>query len=80
MWWNGVFGGPSLLGGVLMLVFWAVAVLLVLLAVRALFTSRPGSEQESALAILKRRYAAGEISQAEYELARRAIGGASSPV
>jgi putative membrane protein len=76
MWWNGAFGGMSLLGGLLMLAFWVAVVLLVLFAVRALFPSERGSEQESALAILKRRYAAGEISQAEYEQARRAILGA----
>jgi putative membrane protein len=70
----------SLLGGVLMLVFWVAVVLLVLVAVRALFPSEYGREQENALAVLKRRYAAGEISQAEYEQARRTILGAGSQV
>ncbi len=74
-WWNGAFGGMSLLGGVLMLAFWVAVVLLVLFAVRALFPSEHAREHDSALAILKRRYAAGEISQAEYEQACRTLVG-----
>lgn len=75
MWWNGAFGDMSLLGGVLMLAFWVAVVVLVLYAVRALFPSEQGRAHDSALAILKRRYAAGEISQAEYEQARRTLVG-----
>lgn len=77
MWWNGSFGGMSLLGGVLMLLFWVAVVVLVLLAIRALFPSERGGAQEGALTILKRRYAAGEISQAEYEQAHRTIVGSA---
>ena len=74
-WWNGAFGGMSLLGGVLMLAFWVAVVVLVLVAVRALFPSEHTRAHDGALAILKRRYAAGEISQAEYEQARRTLVG-----
>ena len=74
MWWTGAFGGMSVLGGVLMLAFWVAVVVLVLYAARALFPSEHARAHDSALAILKRRYAAGEISQAEYEQARRILG------
>ena len=51
-----------------MLIWLAVLVLLVW-AVSSLFARRDAD----ALEILKRRYAAGEISSAEYETARKAL-------
>jgi putative membrane protein len=64
----------GLFGGVMMLLFWAAIILLVVWAVRSVFPSQRQSEHESAVEILKRRYAAGEISQAEYEQAFKALG------
>jgi putative membrane protein len=64
----------GLFGGLLMLAFWGAVILLVVLAVRALFPAPTTGERESAVEVLQRRYAAGEISQAEYEQARRALG------
>jgi putative membrane protein len=58
----------------MMLLFWAAIILLVVWAVRSVFPSQRQGEHESAIEILKRRYAAGEISQAEYEQARKALG------
>ncbi len=74
MGYGGWLGGMGLFGGVLMLLFWVAVLLLVVWAVRALFPVERRSEHETAIEILKRRYAAGEISQAEYEQARRALG------
>jgi uncharacterized membrane protein len=64
----------GLFGGVVMLAFLVAVVLLAVWAVRSVWPVRHQEERESALEILKRRYAAGEISQAEYEQARRALG------
>jgi putative membrane protein len=66
--------GMGLFGGVAMLLFWVAIILLVVWAVRGGFATQRPSEQESAVEILKRRYAAGEINQAEYEQARKALG------
>jgi putative membrane protein len=64
----------GLFGGIVMLLFWMAIILLVVWAVRGGFAGECRSERESAAEILKRRYAAGEISQAEYEQARKALG------
>jgi putative membrane protein len=64
----------GLFGGLIMLAFWVAVLLLVVLAVRALFPAATRDAHESAVDVLKRRYAAGEISQAEYEQARRTLG------
>ena len=70
----GGFGlGMGLFGGLMMLVFWGVLILLVVLAIRALFPSAAMGARESAIEILQRRFAAGEISPAEYEQARKAL-------
>ena len=71
----GGFGlGMGMFGGLMMLVFWIALILLVVLAVRALFPAATLSTRESAIEILQRRLAAGEISQAEFEQARKALG------
>lgn len=66
--------GGGLFGGVVMLLFWAAIILLVVWAVRGVFPGQQQTEHDSAAEILKRRYASGEISQAEYEQARKALG------
>ena len=77
MWhgWDMGFGwGGWLIGGLVMLLFWGGVIALAFFAVRALMRSggeRPeeGSQLrsgESALDILQKRYARGEISQEEY--------------
>ena len=64
--WMGAFGGVGMLMS--MLIWLAVLVLLVW-AVSRLFAHGDAD----ALEILKRRYAAGEISSGEYETARKAL-------
>ncbi len=65
--------GMGLFGGIFMLLFWVVLILLVVWAVRGVFPGQHQSEHESAVEILNKRYAAGEISQAEYEQARKTL-------
>jgi uncharacterized membrane protein len=57
----------------MMLLFWGGLALLVVWAVNA-FTHQ-GRSQESADDILRRRLAAGQISQEDYEKTRRALRG-----
>ena len=67
------FGGLWL-GPVLMLLFWVGVIALIVWAIRSLFPAGQRTERDSALESLRRRYATGEISAAEYEQALKAIG------
>jgi len=69
------FGGMGLVGTIVMLIVFVAVVLLIVWAVRAGIPSRHGSVGETPLGILKRRYAAGEINQAEFDQARRVLDG-----
>jgi putative membrane protein len=69
--------GGWLIGGLMMLLFWGGLIVLALLLFRAFSgssrspkTDHPGAG-ETALDILKKRYARGEISREEYEAIRR---------
>jgi putative membrane protein len=78
MWWYpGQLGwGVMLLNVLITLIFWGGLVALVVWAIRSLMgaRSRPGqSPADQPLEILRRRFAAGEISQEEYERARRTL-------
>ena len=66
-------GRPRRMGDVVGLLFWVVLAVLAIWAASAVFGRTPGDTQTDALEILKRRYAAGEITQAEFETARRAL-------
>ena len=68
--WMMGFGGVGMLLGVLV---WVAVIVLVVWAITAVFGRTPTSTRDDALDILKRRYAAGEITQAEFETARRAL-------
>lgn len=82
MWWlghQGIGWGWMLFGGLMMLLFWGSLIALVWFLFRTTVgrgatnrDSDSGSPQ-SALEILKERYARGEISKAEYEEMRRDI-------
>lgn len=85
MWGFGPQGGPPGAGGwawglamglgwLTMLAFWGALIAGVVLLIRWLSGTTAGSAgpgRESALDILKRRYAAGEITLEEYERMRR---------
>ena len=72
MMWGLGYGGWSWMGPVFMLVFWALLIAGGVLLVRYLVRQgRAGDRQESALEILKRRYAKGEIEKDEFEARRK---------
>ena len=73
MMWYG-FGAMSFLGPLMMLLFWGGLIVLVVWAVRG-FSGRRPAGADSALDILRRRLAAGEISPEDYEQARKALQG-----
>lgn len=74
------FGWPGMMiGGLLMLLFWGALIALAVLVVRALARSGgtgleggsyPAQREDSALAILRERYARGEIDKEQYERMR----------
>lgn len=53
------------------MVLWVVLIVLVAWALVAFLDNRGKQTEEAPLDILKRRYAKGEISQAEFEQAKR---------
>jgi len=71
--------GTMILGGLLMLLFWVIVIALAVWAIRAI--TRTGRDREegrpldlhenTAVEILKQRYARGEISREEYQDLRR---------
>jgi putative membrane protein len=76
--WGGGYGGwghgPGMMGGyggfgfIIMIAFWVAVIVGIVFLVRWLATStRGGGSTESALEILKKRYAQGEIDKKEFE-------------
>jgi putative membrane protein len=72
MGYYGYGPGMWLLGGLMMLLIWGGLVVLVVWAVRQ---SAPGQRPavEDPMAILRRRLAAGDITQEQFDQARRAL-------
>lgn len=66
--------GGWLIGGLVLLLFWGGVIALAFFAMRALVRSNPGrdergsrpSSRETALEILQKRYARGELSREEF--------------
>lgn len=84
MWWgHGFSWGWMIFGGLMMLAFWGIFIALIVLAVRGFFGSAQPVESagsststpNTALNILKERYARGEISKTEYEAMRDDLAG-----
>jgi putative membrane protein len=67
-WMMGGYG-MGWFGGIFMVVFWIVVIVGIIFLIRWLVQSTRGGSgsAESALEILKRRYAAGEINKKEFE-------------
>jgi len=72
--WMGTSGGFGML---LPLMVWLGVVVLLVWGIGSLFGRRTTDTQTEAVEILKRRFAAGEIASAEFEIARRALIGAT---
>lgn len=75
--------GPGCCGGwgwmaagwIVMLVFWGLIIAGIVLLVRALANRRVGRPgPDSALEVLRRRYAAGEITKEQFEEMKRTLG------
>ena len=69
-WMRGLGMG---LGGLAMLTFWGALIVGVVMLVRVLGTSPARHGHVLPLDVLKRRYAAGEITREEYEQTRREL-------
>ena len=69
VWW--MWGAGGLVMMLMMLVFWGVVITALVLGIRWLARQDHGSRHDSALAILRERYARGEINREEFEARRR---------
>ena len=63
--------GPFFGGGILMLIFWLCIIFLVVAILKGVFKGEP--KGETALDILKKRYASGDINKEEFELMKKDI-------
>jgi putative membrane protein len=70
------YGSPWMwiLGSLMMVIFMGGLIVLVLWAVKTISGPRPGGS-DTAIEVLKRRLAAGEITQDEYEKTRQTLLG-----
>ena len=69
MWWIGGAWGIGMM--LMMLVFWGLVIAGIVLAIRWLATQGRESRPDSALEILRQRYARGEINREEFEAKKR---------
>lgn len=67
-WW-----GFWLLGPIFMLLFWGLVITGIVVLIKWIFGQTGAKTEESALDILKKRYAKGEISTEEFEEKKRDI-------
>ncbi|MEP2682200.1 MAG: SHOCT domain-containing protein [Sulfitobacter sp.] len=67
MMWDGGFG---MWGGLMMVIFWALVIGLILLAVRGFSNRSDTGTGQTAIDILRDRYARGEIDEDEFERRR----------
>ncbi|OFW49742.1 MAG: hypothetical protein A2163_11020 [Actinobacteria bacterium RBG_13_35_12] len=82
MWPNmmgGLFGGWSIVGMILMFVFWALLItgiilLIVWIVRRVSYPGRDLSRTDKAMEILKERYARGEINKEDFEKMKKDMG------
>ncbi len=73
MGYGGGWSGMGWFGWGGMLLFWIAVLVLVAWAIRA-YGDRQRDHRDPASETLRRRYASGEITEAEYEQARRVLG------
>ena len=68
--------GGMFFGGVFMWIFWLLVIVVIIGVVKAMMAgnaSRGDSQRDSALSILEKRYARGEIDREEYQEKRREL-------
>ncbi len=75
MGYYGSWGWMGVIGMLAMLAFWVALIVLVVWAVRGFSAGGRKDDAPTALEIVQRRFAAGEITREEYEQARRTLGG-----
>ena len=69
MWW--MWGAGGLVMMLMMVIFWGVVIVGIVLGIRWLVSQQRAPAHGSALAILRERYARGEITRDEFEARRR---------
>ena len=72
MMWGGGYG---MVGGLMMLLFWGVVIVLIVLAVKWFTDNQAGGNRgmRDAIDILRERFAAGEIEEEEFERRKKAL-------
>jgi putative membrane protein len=69
MWWMGSAWGIAMM--FMMLLFWILVIAGLVFAVRWLISERKERRSDSAMKILRQRYARGEINKEEFETKKR---------
>lgn len=72
-WWMWGAGGPVMM--LMMLVFWGLVIAALVFGIRWLVRQGRQEQPDQALAILRERYARGEINKEEFEARRRDLDG-----
>jgi putative membrane protein len=72
MWMMGGFWGIGMM--LMMLLFWLLVIAAIVLGIRWLLSQSRGPRSDSALEILRERYARGEINKEEFEARKRDLG------
>lgn len=67
--------GFGMFGGLMMLVFWGVIIALIVLAVRWVMANQGAAPRDDALETLRKRFAAGEIDEEEFNRRKRVLEG-----
>ena len=72
MMWGGGYG---MVGGLMMLLFWGVIIVLIVLATKWLIDNQSGGNRSrrDAIDILRERFASGEIDEEEFERRKKAL-------
>jgi putative membrane protein len=71
-------GGSMFFGGGFMWIFWVLVLVAIVVVARAMMPTnapRSGAHEDSALSILDKRYARGEIGREEYHEKKRELEG-----